>query len=123
MFAFSLVIIAIQIGVTQLNPFYCYSEDPIRLWTGLGGMHSPYEPNRGQNINANVSTCNPAKFWMFGRRAKFPGDILADLIRVITALHSRILTNYNQGRTSLCASDYELLKNWQFNPNITRWLE
>lgn len=36
-------------------------------WTGLGGIHSPYEPLRGQNINANVSTCNPSKFWMSGR--------------------------------------------------------
>lgn len=39
--------------------------------------------------------------------------------RVVNAIHSQILTNYDQGRTSLCTADYELLKNWEFNPNIT----
>lgn len=117
----SSLIIFTQAGVSVHNPFYCYSEDPIRQWTGLGGINSPYEPNRGHLINPNVSTCSPSKFWMTGRHgARFPFDTdLPDLIRVINAVHSQILTNYYQGRTSLCASDFELLRDWQFDPNIT----
>lgn len=33
-------------------------------------------------------------------------------------IHREILANYAQGRTSLCASDMELLRNWSLNPNI-----
>lgn len=122
LFVLSLAIVAIQADdVPMHNPFYCYSEDPIRQWTGLGGYHSPYEPNRGQFINANVSTCNPSKFWMTGRHgSRLPSDTeLPDLIRVVNTVHRQILTNYDQGRTSLCASDFELFRNWQFDPNIT----
>lgn len=121
LFVLSVFIISTQAGVFQHNQFYCYSEDPVRQWTGLGGIHSIYEPIRGQTIDANVSTCNPSKLWMLGRHgAMFPlATDLADLIRVMPAIHSQIQTNYNQGRTSLCASDFELLRNWRFNPNVT----
>lgn len=121
LFVLSLVFVSTNAGVSVHNPFYCYSEDPVRSWTALGGIHSPYEHNRGQIINANVSTCNPSKFWMLGRHgARLPLDTeLPNILDTVTALHGQILNNYNQGRTSLCASDIELLRNWQFDPNIT----
>lgn len=117
----SLAIISTQASVSVHNPFYCYSEDPVRQWTALGGIHTPYELNRGRVINANVSSCNPSKFWMLGRHgARLPLDTeLPIILGDITEIHRQILSNYNQGRTSLCASDFELLRNWQFDPNIT----
>ncbi|XP_037028749.1 multiple inositol polyphosphate phosphatase 1-like [Bradysia coprophila] len=121
LFVLSLAFISTQGGVSVHNPFYCYSEDPVRTWTGLGGINSPYEPNRGQFINANVSTCNPSKIWMSGRhgsRFPFEGD-LPNLRSELPVLQRQILTNYNEGRTSLCASDFDLIRNWQFNPDIT----
>lgn len=126
LFVLSLVIISTQAGVAEHNPFYCYSEDPIRQWSALGGIQNPYEAVRGQNINPNVSACKPSKFWLLSRHGARNPEVtyygaveLADLISLIPVLHTQILTNYNQGRTSLCASDFELLKNWQFNPNVT----
>ncbi|XP_037046518.1 multiple inositol polyphosphate phosphatase 1-like [Bradysia coprophila] len=58
---------------------------------------------------------------MFGRHgSRFPLETeLPELIRVVTAIHNQILTNYNQGRASICASDFDLFRNWQFDPNIT----
>lgn len=59
--------------------------------------------------------------WMSGRhgsRYPFVGD-LPNLRRALPELQREILRNYNEGRTSLCASDFELIRNWQFNPNIT----
>ncbi|KAJ6648434.1 Multiple inositol polyphosphate phosphatase 1 [Pseudolycoriella hygida] len=120
-FLLLLAIFSTLADVTLHDPFYCYAEDPIRSWTPLGGIHSPYEPNRGQIINANVSTCEPSKFWLLGRHgARLPLDTeFPNIFGTITTIHRQIITNYNQGRTSLCASDFELLNNWQFNPNIT----
>lgn len=125
LFVFLLLIISTQGDVSKNSPFYCYSEDPTRLWTGLGGIHNPYEPIRGQNINANVSTCSPSKIWMLGRHgSRFPSATeLPEMIRIATERHGDIVTNYNQGRTSLCASDFELLQNWKFNPNATMDVE
>lgn len=115
----SLLIVSTQAGVSVHNPFYCHSEDPIRKWTPLGGTHTPYNPIRGQFINANASTCTPSKIWLLVRHgARNPViEELPELRRVANQVHSQILVNYNRGRTSLCASDFELLKNWTF-PDI-----
>lgn len=118
-FVISLVLISTESGPSVRNPFYCHSEDPIRQWTPLGGHHSPYEAMRGE-INANASSCTPSKFWMLGRHGqRYPvTEELPELRRVANEIHSQILANYNRGRTSICASDFELLKNWTF-PDIS----
>ncbi|XP_037029400.1 multiple inositol polyphosphate phosphatase 1-like [Bradysia coprophila] len=82
---------------------------------------TPYELIRGRNIEPSVSSCTPSKFWLVGRHgARFPNS---NEIRIINenseALHSNILSNYNAGRTSLCASDIALIRDWRFDPNIT----
>ncbi|KAG4076119.1 hypothetical protein HA402_011465 [Bradysia odoriphaga] len=117
----SLVIVYTQSDVSVHNPFYCYSDDPIRPRTLFGGIHSVYEISRGQTINPDVSTCNPTKFWMAGRHgAILPlANDLPNLSETVTRLQSEILLNYDQGKTSLCASDIELIRNWRFDPNIT----
>lgn len=58
---------------------------------------------------------------MLSRHAsRFPYESeLQNLLQVIPALQRQILTNYNEGRTSLCASDFDLIRNWRINPNMT----
>ncbi|KAG4072653.1 hypothetical protein HA402_004742 [Bradysia odoriphaga] len=119
LFVISLVFVSTQCGPSVHNPFYCHSEDPFRQWTLLGGTTSPYEAMRGQ-FNANASTCTPAKLWLLARHGeRYPFiEELPELRRVSNEIHGQILVNYNRGKTSLCASDFELLKNWSF-PDIT----
>ncbi|XP_037052504.1 multiple inositol polyphosphate phosphatase 1-like [Bradysia coprophila] len=83
-------------------------------------IHGPYEPIRGQRINANVSTCTPSKFWMLGRYGtRLPSSTeTANMLGNYERLHTEILENYKQGKTSLCAADFELLENWELNPDI-----
>lgn len=120
LFVLSLAIILTQAGVSMHNPFYCYSEDPIRPQNAWFGIHTAYETIRGQIINPNMSTCNPSKFWMLGRYGtRLPNPTELTNIFGNERLYQEILSNYEQGRTSLCASDIEMLKNWKFNPNIT----
>lgn len=120
LFVFLFAIVLTQAGVSVHNPFYCYSQDPIRPQNGWFGIHTSYETNRGQTINANVSTCNPSKFWMLGRHGtRWPNPTELNNIWEIERLAAEIKFNYDQGKTSLCASDLELISNWQFDPNIT----
>ncbi|KAG4068683.1 hypothetical protein HA402_002374 [Bradysia odoriphaga] len=108
-------------GVSMHNPFYCYSEDPIKPQIGMFGTKSTYETSRGRNIDPNVSTCTPSKFWLLSRHGtRLPSG--SDLRRIFEhneRLHREILSNYDQGKTSLCASDMELIRPWRFDPNIT----
>ncbi len=120
LFLLSLAAIATDAGVSVHNPFYCYSEDPIRPQNAWFGIHTAYETARGQNINANVSTCDPAKFWMLGRHGtRWPNPTELNNIWANIRLRNETVSHHNQGKTTLCASDIELLRNWQFNPNIT----
>lgn len=120
LFVLSLAIISTQCGESVHNPFYCYSQDPIRPQNARYGIRTAYEAVRGQNINANVSTCNPSKFWMMSRHGtSLPNPNDLNNMLAIDSVYNEILSNYNQGRTSLCSSDIELLRNWEFNPNIT----
>lgn len=120
-FVLSLIIILTEGGVSVHNPFYCHSQDPIKPQIGMFAIHSPYETIRGQSIDRNASTCNPSKFWMLSRHGtRLPNaNELTNILEHNERLHREILSNYEQGRTSLCASDIDLLKNWRFDPNIT----
>lgn len=108
-------------GVSMHNNYYCYSKDPIRPQNGMFSTKTAYETNRGRNIDATVSSCTPSKFWLVNRHGtRLPS--LSDLTKIFAhneRLHQAILRNYESGRTSLCASDYELIRDWKFDPNIT----
>ncbi|XP_037025319.1 multiple inositol polyphosphate phosphatase 1-like [Bradysia coprophila] len=120
LFVLSLATFLTDAGVSVHNPFYCYSQDPIQPQNAWFGIHTAYETIRGRNINANVSTCNPSKFWMISRHGtRWPNPTELNNIWASARIHDDILSNYDQGRTSLCASDMELLRNWRFNPDIT----
>ncbi|KAG5672852.1 hypothetical protein PVAND_002941 [Polypedilum vanderplanki] len=108
-------------SVSQHDPFYCYSSDPIRPQVGMFATKSSYETNRGRSIDPNVSACTPAKFWLLSRhgtRLPSRGDITG-ILNNYERLHRDVSVNYNAGRTSLCASDFNLLQNWSFDTNIT----
>lgn len=124
LFVLLLAVILTEGGVSVHNPFYCYSQDPIRPQNSWFGIHTAYETNRGQSINANVSTCSPSKFWFLSRHGtRWPNPTELNNIWAINRIHNDILSYYDQGRTSLCASDIELLRNWEFDPNITMEFE
>lgn len=114
-----------EAGVSIHNPFYCYTQDPIRPQIGMFATKSTYETNRGRDIDPNVSSCTPSKFWMLSRHGtRLPSS--SDLRKIFEnneRLHSGIVRNYDLGRTSLCASDMELVRDWFFDPNITLEIE
>lgn len=120
---FSLAAILSEGGgsVSMHNPFYCFSTDPIQPHLEMFTSRTAYDVIRGETINANVSTCNPSKFWMISRHGtRLPSP--ADLVNIFgrsEQLHSEILSNYDRGRTSLCAADIELIRNWSIDSEIT----
>lgn len=108
-------------SVSMHNPFYCYADDPIKPQIGMFATKSTYETSRGRNIDPNVSTCTPSKFWLLSRHGtRLPsGSDIGRMLLNSERLHREILSNYDKGRTSLCASDMALIRNWRFDPNIT----
>ncbi|KAJ6642109.1 Multiple inositol polyphosphate phosphatase 1, partial [Pseudolycoriella hygida] len=80
-----------------------------------------YETVRGRNLNPNVSTCTPSKFWMVSRHGtRLPAVAnLRNILDNYERLHREVLSNYASGRTSLCASDFALIRDWTFDRNIT----
>lgn len=118
----SWAIILTDAGVSMHNPFYCYSQDPLRPQVGMFSIRTAYESIRGRSINPNVSTCTPSKFWMMSRHGtRWPNARELLLLNENSErLRNDILSNYDQGRTSLCASDVELIRNWRYEDwNIT----
>lgn len=84
-------------------------------------IHTAYETVRGESIHPNVSTCTHSKIWMLGRHGtRLPNAVeVNNMLEHNERLHRDILANYDQGKTSLCASDIELLRNWSFDPDVT----
>lgn len=104
------------------DPFYCYAQDPIRPQVGMFANLTAYESNRGRNlVDPNVSTCTPAKFWLISRHGtRLPSrSELENIFANSERLQRDILSNYEAGRTTLCAADIALLRNWRFDANIT----
>lgn len=62
LFVVTMIIMLTEAGVSMHNPFYCFSQDPIRPQVGMFATTTAYETVRGQHINPNVSTCTPSKF-------------------------------------------------------------
>lgn len=121
LFLFSLAAILSEGGgVSMHNPFYCHSTDPIQPQIAQFTSRTAYDVARGESINPNVSTCNPSKIFMITRHgARLPtADDISLMQQRVDELRSEILTNYNNGRTSICAADIELIRNWSFDSEI-----
>lgn len=117
----TLAILWSNASVSVHNPFYCYSEDPVRPQYNMFSLTTAYETQRRNQVDPTVSSCTPSKFWMLSRHGN-RNPLVGDLTRIlqnIEALHQGILRNYDAGRTSLCASDAVLLRNWSLNANLT----
>ncbi|KAJ6634878.1 Multiple inositol polyphosphate phosphatase 1 [Pseudolycoriella hygida] len=82
-------------------------------WVGIVGSVGGKVGKVG-NVVAVGPVGNVAK--VGGNVAKVGGNVGND---GMDPIHEEILSNYNRGRTSLCSTDFELIRNWQFDPNIT----
>jgi multiple inositol-polyphosphate phosphatase/2,3-bisphosphoglycerate 3-phosphatase len=104
------------------NPQYCYSTDPIRPQNGMHLTWSNYEAVRRIHVDPTVSACTPNRFWFVSR---YGGDLpdRAKIQRIMdfgaTPILQNITDNYNQGKTTLCAQDFQLITSWVLDPNIT----
>lgn len=118
-----LAISSIHADASQHNPFYCFAEDPIRPQFGMFSWLTHYDRNRGQHIDPTVSSCTPSKFWMLSRHGtRFPSGVeMESMVRYSKTLQEDILKNYEAGKTSLCTNDLELIRNWEFDLNITNY--
>lgn len=114
-------IVCAYANVSQHNPFYSYSQDPIRPQLGMFGKVSSYEISRGQQVDASVSDCTASRFWLLQRHGtRLPKSRELDkILEHNEGLHEDIVKNYDAGRTSLSSSDFSLIRNWQFDTNIT----
>lgn len=110
-----------EASISMHNPFYCFSQDPIRPQIAMFATETPYEAVRGQSINASVSSCAPSGLWLFARHgSRLPTTSeLENMFENNERIQQDVLKNYDSGRTSLCSSDIELIRNWHFDPNIT----
>lgn len=52
---------------TAPNPNYCYATDPIRPQQPRWSDRTSNEFIRGLSINPQVSSCTPARFWLYMR--------------------------------------------------------
>jgi multiple inositol-polyphosphate phosphatase/2,3-bisphosphoglycerate 3-phosphatase len=82
---------------------------------------SQQELKNGIKCNPPFLACTPSKFWFVSRHGtRLP---TTSEINGIISNHERLqrdlISNYNAGRTSLCAADFNLIQNWQFDSNIT----
>ncbi|KAG4078988.1 hypothetical protein HA402_001643 [Bradysia odoriphaga] len=121
LFFVSLAVMLTDGSVSIHNPFYCFSQDPFRPQIGMFATTTAYETVRGQAINPNVSNCTPSKFWLVSRHGtRLPAvGNLVNILENYERLHRAVLSNYENGRTSLCAADIALIRNWTFDTNIT----
>lgn len=121
MFTFLLTYLRSDASISMHNPFYCFSRDPIRPQIAMFATETPYEAVRGQRINSSVSSCEPSGLWMFTRHgSRLPTTAeLGKIFEYSERIQKDVLRNYDDEKTSLCASDIELIRNWRFDPNIT----
>lgn len=126
--AVSLLAVAIvtDAGVSMNNPFYCYSADPIRPQEQMHSVQTSYEAIRRTQIDPAVSTCTPARFWTVSRHGgRLPSaSLLTQMLAFASSsVQADIIRNYEAGRTTLCRQDFELIRDWVQDDNITEEVE
>ncbi|XP_037050012.1 multiple inositol polyphosphate phosphatase 1-like isoform X2 [Bradysia coprophila] len=98
------------------NSGYCYSEDPIRSQVKMFSTTTPYAAVRGSAYNP--SFCTPKRFWFIARHgSRYPSIADQDqLLSPTDPIQSKILANYNAGKTTLCERDAQNIKEWRLDP-------
>lgn len=79
------------------------------------------------NTNACMpqTDCSPTKIWLYARHGtRLPSIKEQDLLRTLDQLRDEILNNYYKRHSkpnvgAMCEDDLNLLRNWQWNRNIT----
>lgn len=99
---------------------YCFTSDPVKSQVKRFSKRTAYENVRGNFDNVKVSSCNPSKFWYFSRHASRLPDIKEiDSIKKFTKSIGSIIKAREEGRGKLCELDFEKIKSWHLDPNIT----
>ncbi|KAG5683997.1 hypothetical protein PVAND_013250 [Polypedilum vanderplanki] len=119
------VTVASAISQTAPDPTYCYASDPIRSQQPRWADRTSNEFIRGHSVNPQVSSCTPARFWLYMRH----GDRLPstnDINRMVpftNTQHPNIINAYNAGHSSLCPPDFTAINTWRWDSNITVAIE
>ncbi|KAJ6644488.1 Multiple inositol polyphosphate phosphatase 1 [Pseudolycoriella hygida] len=109
-------------GVSINNPFYCYSTDLIRPQVQMHATRTSYEAVRRTSVNPTVSSCTPSRFWFLSRhggRFPHPPDLQDMFDFADSTIQEDIARNYDAGRTTLCRQDFEMIRDWRRDPNLT----
>uniref|UniRef100_A0A2M4BLH7 Multiple inositol polyphosphate phosphatase 1 n=1 Tax=Anopheles marajoara TaxID=58244 RepID=A0A2M4BLH7_9DIPT len=111
---------------------YCYNNDLERKQVQHFATKTAYEVIRVPDTDKQhiVPNCRPVKFWALNRhgtRLPSKGDVLK-WPKQLKLLQDAILENYFTRRTlpdngRMCEEDLELLRRWNWNPNITEQYE
>ncbi|XP_052860126.1 multiple inositol polyphosphate phosphatase 1 [Anopheles cruzii] len=111
---------------------YCYNDDHDRTQVQHFATKTAYEVIRIPDTDKQhiVPNCRPVKLWSLNRhgtRLPSKGDI-QKLPRLLKMLQDAIMENYFGRRTlpdngRMCEEDLELLRGWNWNPNITEQYE
>lgn len=72
---FILTVLFVASALAQHEPNYCYVTDPVRSQSNRWSSRVNNDIIRGRGqVNPNVSSCTPAKFWFYTRHAdRLPG--------------------------------------------------
>lgn len=127
LFAGSLTVIDAQRQPGQCCEEYCYDTDTDKPQSSRFGTLSAYQIIKGSDSRRqfNVPNCNPVKFWFIARHGtRLPTTKTISSLRELSDLRDEVIDNYEKRRTkpdfgALCSEDIEILKHWNWNPNIT----
>ncbi|XP_037050011.1 multiple inositol polyphosphate phosphatase 1-like isoform X1 [Bradysia coprophila] len=102
------------------DPEYCYSTDPIRSQLKMFSTTTPYDTVRGSAYNP--STCTPKRFWLVSRHgSRYPS--IADRDQLLSPndpIQSKIMENYDSGKTTLCRRDAQKIREWHLDPTFVQ---
>ncbi|KAJ6633028.1 Multiple inositol polyphosphate phosphatase 1, partial [Pseudolycoriella hygida] len=81
-----------------------------------------YEAVRRTSVNPAVSSCTPSRVWFVSRHGgRFPHPPeLQDMFDFAdSTIQADIVRNYEAGRTTLCRQDFEAIRDWRRDSNLT----
>lgn len=118
-FSFLVIVLSVANSFGQHDPDYCYATDPERPQKSRLVERTSYDIIRG-SLNLPNTTCVPSKFWFYTRGgARLPAAIDIERMQNLTPAVQNIVSARTSGRGNLCEPDFNLIRDWQLDPNIT----
>ena len=76
---------------------------------------------RQKSINfENHLDCTPKKFWMLQRHGtRLPNDNQISKFPNILPIQAKAINAHENGKGTLCPQDFELIREWKLDPNLT----